>query len=132
MNARSTFELPNDFHFIRYKSMRNRIAIAAILGFVLSANGAEAGVRNFFAPAMDGARLDACLSGGNCGKTAADAFCKVQGYDKSVLFQRERFESTRVLDSGSLCTGDSCTAFKQIKCFTAKSDFAGSHSASYR
>lgn len=105
--------------------MRNRILIATIIGFLASAHGAEAGVRNFFAPAMDGARLDACLSGGSCGKPAADAFCKVQGYDKSVLFQRESFESTRVLDSGNLCTGNSCTAFKQIKCFTTKSDFAG-------
>jgi hypothetical protein len=105
--------------------MRNRILIATIIGILASAHGAEAGVRNFFAPAMDGARLDACLSGGDCGKPAADAFCKVQGYDKSVLFQRERFQSTRVLDSGSLCTGDTCTAFRQIKCFTTKSDFAG-------
>jgi hypothetical protein len=100
-----------------------RVAFAAILLFSVTA-GAEAGVRNFFAPSLDGARLDACLSGGDCGKPAADAFCKSQGYDKALIFQREAFTETRVLDSKQLCTGGNCIAFRQVKCMSLKSDLA--------
>jgi hypothetical protein len=98
-------------------------AIAAMLLMSLTA-GAEAGVRNYFSPKLEGTRIDACMAEGGCGKPVADAFCKTQGYDKALIFQREAFQSTRVLDSGETCTA-SCTAFKQIKCFTTKDDFAG-------
>jgi len=100
-----------------------RASAVTLLLLAISA-GAEAGVRNFFSPALEGARLDACLSGGDCGKPAADAFCKTQGYDKALIFQREAHQSTRILDSEQTCS-NSCTAFRQIKCFTTKSDFAG-------
>jgi hypothetical protein len=87
--------------------------------FLFAASPAEAAVRNYFAPQLDGARLDACLAGENsCGKPAADAFCKTQGFAQALTFQREAGASTRRLDSGELCEGDGCTAFKQIKCFS--------------
>ena len=102
----------------------NRLIAAAVL-ITLSASSAEAGVRNFFTPLIEGARVDACLTGGACGKPAADAFCKVQGYDRATLFQREATASTRVIDSGAACAGGSCTAFRQVKCYSTKSDLAG-------
>lgn len=87
--------------------------------FLLAAMPATAAVRNYFAPQLDGTRLDACLAGENsCGKPAADAFCKTQGFAQALTFQREAGASTRRLDSGQICEGESCTAFKQIKCFT--------------
>ena len=87
--------------------------------FLLAASPAESAVRNYFAPQLDGARLDACLAGaGTCGKPAADAFCKTQGFAQALTFQREAGISTRRLDSGEICEGQSCTAFKQIKCFS--------------
>jgi hypothetical protein len=95
--------------------------ILAAFGFAGSASATE--VRNFFAPEMDGARVDACLGSGGCGKPAADAFCRVQGYDHALLFQRESLASTRLIDSGGTCAGE-CTAFRQVKCFTTKSDLA--------
>ena len=59
--------------------MRSRPSLAlfraglllAIFGLSGSASATE--VRNFFAPEMDGARVDACLGSGGCGKPAADA-----------------------------------------------------------
>jgi hypothetical protein len=102
--------------------MRVLIACIVALGFSQSASATE--VRNFFAPELDGARIAACLDSGACGKPAADAFCKVQGYDRAMIFQREAHASTRSIDSGKLCSG-SCIAFKQVKCFTTKSDLAG-------
>lgn len=103
---------------------RMRSTLPALLLLSLTAASADAGVRNFFSPTHEGGRVDACLSGGVCGKPAADAFCKVQGYDRAVLFQRETVAETRALDSGNVCTGAFCTAFKQVKCFTTKSDLA--------
>lgn len=112
---------PNQKVIAMRRSVR---ATAAFIVLLAVSTSAQAGVRNFFTPALDGTRLDACLSGGVCGKPAADAFCKSQGYDKALIFQREAFQSTRTLDSDQTCSS-SCIAFKQIKCFTTKTDFAG-------
>jgi probable F420-dependent oxidoreductase len=38
--------------------------------------------------------------------------------------QRERFAATRMVDTGKACS-EACTAFRQVKCFTVKSDMAG-------
>jgi len=98
--------------------------LAAVSAGLLMPVSAEAGVRTFFQPLADGARVDACLGSGNCGKPAADAFCKTAGYDKALNFERQIFSATRALDSGKLCASGNCTAFKQVKCFTTKSDLA--------
>lgn len=87
--------------------------------FLLAASPVEAAVRNYFAPEWDGTRLDACLTAATtCGKPAADAFCKAQGFTEALIFQREAGSSTKRLHSGEICEGDGCTAFKQIKCFS--------------
>ena len=100
-----------------------RVLLAGLLLIGAAASAEASQVRNFFAPVVGGARIDACLDGGACGKPAADAFCRVQGYDKAMIFQRESFDSTRALDSGKVCSG-SCSAFKQVKCITRKSELA--------
>ncbi len=102
-----------------------RSAPLSLLLISLLSVQADAGVRNFFMPAVDGLRVDACLSSGPCGKPAADAFCKMEGYDRAMIFQRESFASSRKLDSGQACEGASCTAFKQVKCFSTKDNLAG-------
>jgi hypothetical protein len=102
-----------------------RITLTAFLLITVLSSQAEAGVRNFFSPRLDGERVDACLAAGPCGKPAADAFCKKEGYDKAMIFQRESFASSRMLDSGKTCEGASCTAFKQVKCFSTKDNLAG-------
>lgn len=90
----------------------------ATLGILLLASSAgEASVRNFFAPAVDGSRLDTCLSGqSSCGKPAADAFCVKEGYTEAILFQREAASSTRQLGTDALCEGEICMSFRRIKC----------------
>ncbi|WP_373506163.1 hypothetical protein [Aestuariivirga sp.] len=98
--------------------------LIAVLAFATTTTLAHAEVRNFFSPEVKGARVDACLSDGACGKPAADAFCKAEGYDHAMIFQRENAASTRIIDSGQACSDGSCTAFRQVKCFTSKSDLA--------
>ena len=95
------------------------------LGLLLLATPAEASsVRNYFSPTLDGIRVAACLSGGGCGKPAADAFCKGQGFEKAMIFERQPSAETRSLDSGALCKGGSCVAFKQVKCFSGAGEMA--------
>lgn len=102
-----------------------RLVLISCTLIALMASATQAGVRNFFSPLLDGARVDACLASGPCGKPAADAFCKKEGYDKAMIFQRETFSSSRMVDSGKTCEGVSCTAFKQVKCFSTKDNLAG-------
>ena len=91
---------------------------AATLGILLLASTAgQASVRNFFAPVVEGSRIDSCLSGQtDCGKPAADAFCVKEGYTESILFQRETVSATRQLGSETMCEGESCVSFRRIKC----------------
>ena len=98
-----------------------RTVLTTVVMLAALATYGEAGVRNYFAPLLDGARLDACLTAGtDCGKPVADAFCKAQGFETAILFQREHAtnQSTRRLGSGDMCDNGACTSFRQIKCFS--------------
>jgi hypothetical protein len=106
--------------------MRRLFAALLLLTLVAPAQASE--VRNFFSPRVDGQPINACLAGGACGKAAADAFCKVEGFDQAMLFQRGRAESARAIDSDKLCDKD-CTALKQVKCFTVRSDLESAKTA---
>ena len=93
--------------------------------FLMAPAPAEASsVRNYFSPTLDGIRVAACLSDGGCGKPAADAFCKAQGFQRAMLFERQPYAETRNIDSGDLCKGGSCVAFRQVKCFSGTGDLA--------
>jgi hypothetical protein len=99
-----------------------RILPFATAALLLAVSFAQAAVRNFFDPEFDGKRLDSCLTETQgCGKSAADAFCKTQGFDFAVLFQREPVADTNRLANGGTCTGPTCKSFKQIKCATLNS-----------
>ena len=106
--------------------MRALLAGLAFLTLLSQAQASE--VRNYFTPELDGQRINACLADGTCGKPAADVFCKVEGFDQAMLFQRERSDSARTLDSDKVCDGG-CTAFRQVKCFTERSDLQVSDAA---
>lgn len=93
---------------------------------MLSSAAAEAGVRNFFSPQVEDARLGFCLqSSDECGKPVADAFCQVNGFDEAVLFQREEVSggilATMYPDTGARCDAETCTSFHQIKCRSSES-----------
>lgn len=102
-----------------------KVLISALL-LAATVSQAQATVRNYYAPQWQGARLDACLADSTaCGKPAADAFCRAEGFDAALLFQRETAAATLKLDSDQRCEGSACMSFRQIKCITAKDDFAG-------
>jgi hypothetical protein len=67
----------------------------------------NAATRNYVSPRLAGKPVAFCLSGGSqCGKPAADAFCRSDGFEKAVTFQRDGVQ----LDPAKL-------RFRQIKCW---------------
>jgi hypothetical protein len=103
---------------LKAKAMLKAIVIALAL---LGASQAQAATRSYFSPSDEGVRIGACLSGSaGCGKVAADAFCKKQGFTESILFARETVASTRLIDTGQLCESGQCEALKRVKCFQAQ------------
>jgi hypothetical protein len=76
--------------------------------------------RVFANPTWNEYRLDACLQWAtNCGKPAADAFCRAKGFSTSfdsTLDLESGYSSTRVIGTGQICTGPGCTGFQQIIC----------------
>jgi hypothetical protein len=85
---------------------------------LLSTAAAEASTRSYFAPKSESQPISACLADGqSCGKQAADAFCQKQGFKESILFSRENVTKARILDTNQFCEGDTCEAFKRIKCY---------------
>ncbi|MFW6076643.1 MAG: hypothetical protein ACOC71_02725 [Hyphomicrobiales bacterium] len=100
---------------------------AAVAGaMMLHAGTADAGVRNFFSPQVDNARLAFCLQSSDaCGKPVADAWCQVNGFDEAVLFQRQEIPNdvlaTMYPDTGARCDAETCTSFHQIKCRSSES-----------
>jgi hypothetical protein len=85
------------------------------------AAAAKAGsARNFFAPLYDGQPVAFCLEGNrNCGKAAANIWCKSKGFDEALSYARKSLSSEmelRFVDTGNLCSTTECIGFSQIKC----------------
>jgi hypothetical protein len=102
-----------------------KVLVIALAGF-FAVTAAEAATRNYSIPTDEGHRIGVCLAdGASCGKAAADAFCKKEGFAESILFARETVPAARVIDSGGMCEGGACQAFTRIKCFQAQEEAAG-------
>jgi choice-of-anchor C domain-containing protein len=75
----------------------------------------------FKKPSIDNYRLDWCrVWGADCGKGAADAFCRLKGYEKAINWE-EAFDigassPTKVISSGQICNQGFCDGFKFIEC----------------
>ena len=68
-----------------------RTIIATMLCLVLTASVGQTDVRNCFVPMVDGSSLNDCLTAnGDCGKSAADAFCETGGQIKFQCRVRQR------------------------------------------
>lgn len=66
-------------------------------------------------------RLDWCLSwGDDCGEPAAEAFCKLKGYDVATDFDPApdigAISPTYVIKAGRVCNREFCDGFEQIRC----------------
>jgi hypothetical protein len=70
-------------------------------------------------PRVGDIRLDWCREWAqNCGKAAADEYCRLQGFAESVAFAKASRvgEPTRVIGTGQACNNSSCDSFTSIAC----------------
>lgn len=76
--------------------------------------------RVFANPVWKDRRLDVCLRwGADCGKPAADAFCRANGYSDAlhaVPDAKPGYASTRVISRDQICDKPFCRGFQQIIC----------------
>jgi hypothetical protein len=87
--------------------------------------GNDTGIRNYLSPRLNGNRIAFCLTGeSRCGKEAADGFCRDNGFEEAITFQRDKVQS----NSARL-------RFRQIKCWhpqlssNAQQQFTGNPAA---
>jgi hypothetical protein len=72
----------------------------------------------FNKPMAGSRRLDWCLTWAtNCGKPAANFYCKQKGYNVATGFQiANDIGKTRILKTGEKCTDPACDGFRYIEC----------------
>jgi hypothetical protein len=96
------------------------VALALLIAFKPSTGSAEAKI--FPYPTSDNYRVDWCYdSSKGCGQTAANEFCKRQGYIQAVDFTQDPNVGkdgiiTKMLGTGELCDNPVCDSFKSITC----------------
>jgi hypothetical protein len=69
-------------------------------------------------PKVNGYALDVCrMWGAQCGKPAADAFCKSRGFEGSIDYAvRNDSPPTWVIDSGQICSEPYCDRIVLVTC----------------
>jgi hypothetical protein len=93
-----------------------------LLALTLLVSQAESAARSFSQPKVMGNAVDHCLeANAGCGKPAADAFCRSQGYEKALSFRLERdparISLTMAIDSGRTLRGPEAQPFQIVKCW---------------
>ena len=94
----------------------SRVLYGVIIGLVSGpVLAAEVHYNN---PQYKGYALDYCKKwGAECGRPAADAYCRDKGYQKATRFRvKKDAPPTRVISSGRVCTGASCDRIAWVAC----------------
>ncbi len=101
--------------------MRSMIAAGALAAVVLGGTPAHAEKRMFIiASNADGYGVGRCLtSGGSCGVTVANSYCRSHDYAQALSFRKvDRDDITGAIPSNGpgACQGGSCDEFVAIEC----------------
>ncbi|THB77247.1 MAG: hypothetical protein D6B25_07430 [Desulfobulbaceae bacterium] len=72
----------------------------------------------FTNPKVSGYALDYCREWGkNCGKPAADAYCKSKGYKNAATYKKvDNKPPTRVIGTGQVCNSPGCDRLSFVAC----------------
>jgi len=93
---------------------------SGMLLFLFASEGSAAS-KTIFKPMFNGNRLDWCMKWSeDCGRPAADAYCRAQGFVRATWFQPEKHigarSPTRLIGTGATCDLAHCDGFRQITC----------------
>jgi hypothetical protein len=114
---------------------RGGVAALLVLTAGLAAGGAAAAEnRTVERPMFDGNRLDWCATWqADCGRPAADAFCRSEGFGSATAFSEEprigAKTPTRIISTGAVCDQAGCSGFASITCAAGPSPGEGDRSA---
>tara|TARA_R110002167_G_scaffold83502_1_gene226731 strand:- start:140 stop:469 length:330 start_codon:yes stop_codon:yes gene_type:complete len=102
-------------------SLKGEILKHLILLFLvlLPLSVANAKVKEYKYPMLNGYRLDRCLTHGkDCDRPAATRFCLTKSFNKAIYFEIDKkIKQTKSLDSKAVCS-KKCDAFKTIVCYS--------------
>ena len=92
-----------------------------ILRNCIGGGGGGPVTRTFHNPRIGGVRLDWCrLWAQQCGRPAANAFCRRHGYVRSIAHRKAvnigRWTQTRIIATGQICAANGCDGFRRITC----------------
>lgn len=114
--------LPGDSFFVEEESLVDRGPCVADqgregVGEWMPGDASGEGVR-FVDPKVDGVPLDYCLEwGSDCGKPAADAWCRARGFAAASVFEvRTGSPPTRIFSSGRICDMVFCDRIISLTC----------------
>jgi hypothetical protein len=98
------------------------LTIMAMLHWAAPAGEASAAARSYSNPVHLGEYIHQCLADGfTCGKPAADAFCRLEGYENALSFRLQRdparISTAVMLDSGRVLRGADAQPFDAVKCW---------------
>ncbi len=114
--------LPGDSFFVEEESLVDRGPCVADqgqegVGEWMPGDASGEGVK-FVDPKVDGMPLDYCLEwGSECGKPAADAWCRARGFAAASAFEvRTGSPPTRIFSSGRICDMVHCDRITSLTC----------------
>ena len=99
-------------------SLKECLIFAGLLFTVFFVSNVYSETRRFHNPQVSGVALDWCLTwASNCGKPAADNFCRWKGYSQAAGY-REAVDIgyTKILRTGKICNASFCDGFAYIDC----------------
>jgi hypothetical protein len=96
------------------------ISSMAIVAATFSVPMASAETQKLNSPKVKGVLLDWCWDWGEigCGKRVATAYCKSQGFKRSVGYKKweDPGRPTQQISNGSVCDASYCDSFRFVMC----------------
>jgi hypothetical protein len=104
--------------------MLRKLISAAFMGgmfALITVSASTAATKTIAKPMFNGNRLDWCTRWSeDCGRPAADAYCRAQGFLRSTNFAPEKHigwrSPTRLIGTGATCDLNHCDGFRFITC----------------